>query len=213
MKNLTLLFILIPCVVFGQQRKTLPPPPGPPPAPSKEQLAWDKKHYSCFNTSQYDAKQRRAFFPFNSATRVKLISFGTDDVPYQPVAVNNFSIDSTKIKESKVLSFAGIDSLTDIMYNVGFTPMKHKRPRIKGELKEADPRVMCVYQPRNAILFIDSTGKVTQYISICFTCHQYYLSSRKIKYTADCENKYELLKIYFLSQGIKYGTILPKREE
>ncbi len=205
MKNLTLLFILIPCIVFGQRKKILPPP-GPPPPESKEQIAWDKKHDRCFNTFSYDAKQRRAFFPFNSATTVKLISFNSDDIPYRPVAVNNFSIDSSKVKEGKLLSAAGIDSLTDIMYNVGFTPMKHKRPRIKGELEVADPGSMCIFQPRHAILFIDSTGKVTQYISICFTCHQYYLSSRKIKYTVECENKYELLKSYFLSQGIKYAT-------
>ena len=173
-------------------------------------MAWDKKHDRCFNTSKYDPKQRRAFFPFNSAAKVELISFNSDNIPYLPVAVNNFSIDSSKVKEGKVLSLAGIDSLTDIMYNVGFTPMKHKRPRIKGELEVADPRSMCIFQPRHAILFIDSTGKVTQYISICFTCHQYYLSSRKIKYTVECENKYDLLKSYFLSQGIKYRT---KREE
>jgi hypothetical protein len=210
MKNLTLLFIVIPCIVFGQQKKKLPPPPGPPPPPIKEQMAWDKKHYSCFNTSKYDVRQRRAFFPFNSAARVKLISFSTEDIPYRPVAVSHFSIDSTKVKESKLLSPAGIDSLTDIMYNVGFTPMKHKRPRIKGELEEADPPVMCIYQPRNAILFIDSTGKVTQYISICFECDLYYLSSRKIKYTVNCEDKYGLLRSYFLFQGIQYGT---KREE
>ncbi|MBS1522356.1 MAG: hypothetical protein JST50_15250 [Bacteroidetes bacterium] len=206
MKNLTLIFILIPCIVFGQQKKKSPPPPAPPPPESKEQMAWDKKHDRCFNTSKYNPKQRRAFFPFNSAAKVKLISFSSDDIPYSAISVNNFSVDSTKVKEGKVLSAAGIDSLTDIMYNVGFTPMKHKRPRLKGELEVADPGYMCIFQPRHAILFIDSTGKVTQYISICFTCHQYYLSSRKIKYTVECENKYELLKSYFLSQGIKYGA-------
>jgi hypothetical protein len=210
MNKLFFLLVMLPCIVLGQQKKKLPPPPGPPPPESKEQIAWDKKHDRCFNTSKYNAGKRRAFFPFNSAATVKLISFSSEDIPYLPVSVNNFSIDSTKVKESKVLSPAGIDSLTDIIYNVGFTPMKHKRPRIKGELEVADPGPMCIFQPRNAILFIDSTGKVTQYISICFTCHQYYLSSRKIKYTVNCEDKYELLRNYFLSQGIQYGT---KQEE
>jgi hypothetical protein len=209
MKNLTLLLLLFPFAVLGQHKAL--PPPQPPLPPTKEQIAWDKKHYRCSNTSRYNAKQRRAFFPFNSAVVVKLISFSNEDIPYQPIAVNNFSIDSTKVKESKVLSSSGIDSLTDILYNVGFTPMKYKRPvvNVNGieELGVADPGSMCIYQPRNAILFIDSAGKVTQYISICFECHQYYLSSRKIKYTVNCENKYELIKSYFLAQGIKYGTI------
>ncbi|HTD41376.1 MAG TPA: hypothetical protein VK671_12195 [Mucilaginibacter sp.] len=212
MKNLTLLFILIPCMVFGQQKKKSPPPPEPPSL--EEARAW-KKHNQCFNSHKYNEEQRRAFFPFNTATTVKLISFTYGDVVYTPVAVNNFSIDYSKVRESKILSSIGIDSLTDILYNVGFTPVK--RPKYKkGEVHELwidDSRSMCIFQPRNAILFIDSTGKVTQYISICFTCHQYYLSSRKIKYTVNCENKYELLKNYFLSQGIQYGTILPKREE
>jgi len=206
--SLFYLILILPVVAFGQKAKLRPPEPPLP--PSKEQLAWDKKHNSCFNTSQYNAKQRRAFFPFNSAAVVKLISFSNEDIPYQPIAIDNFSIDNNKVKESKVLS-SGIDSLTDILYNIGFTPMKHKRPRtnVNGivELEVADPGSMCIYQPRHAILFIDWAGKVTQYISICFTCHQYYLSSRKIKYTVNCENKYELIKSYFLAQGIKYGTI------
>jgi hypothetical protein len=60
---------------------------------------------------------------------------------------------------------------------------------------------------------MDANGKVTQYIELCFECQRSYLSSRKIKNAIYCEQKYELLKNYFLSQGIKYGTILPKREE
>jgi len=209
MKTLTLLFILIPCVVFGQQKKKSPPPPEPP--SFEVARAW-KEHNQCLNSHKYNEEQRRAFFPFNTATTVKLISFAKEDDVYTPVAVNNFIIDYSKVRESKILSSDGIDSLTDILYNVGFTPVK--RPKYKkGQVHEVevdDSRSMCIFQPRHAILFIDSTGKVTQYISICFTCHQYYLSSRKIKYTANCENKYELLKSYFLSQGIKYRT---KREE
>lgn len=209
MRNLALLFILIPCILFGQQKKKSPPPPEPP--SFEEARAW-KEHNQCLNSHKYNEEQRRAFFPFNTATTVKLISFAKEDDVYTPVAVNNFIIDYSKVRESKILSSDGIDSLTDILYNVGFTPVK--RPKYKkGQVHEVevdDSRSMCIFQPRHAILFIDSTGKVTQYISICFTCHQYYLSSRKIKYTANCENKYELLKSYFLSQGIKYRT---KREE
>jgi hypothetical protein len=205
MKNLTLLLILFPFIVFGQQKKKSPPPPEPPSI--EEARAWEK-HHQCLNSHKYNEEQRRSFFPFNTATTVKLISFAKEDYVYTPVAVNNFIIDYSKVRESKILSNDGIDSLTDILYNVGFTPVK--RPKYKkGQVHEVevdDSRSMCIFQPRHAILFIDSTGKVTQYISICFTCHQYYLSSRKIKYTVNCENKYELLRSYFLSQGIKYGN-------
>ena len=202
MKNLTLLFLLIPYFVFSQQKHFHGPPP-----PTSEDIRLMEKRNQCFNSHRYNAQQRRAFYPFNSAITIKLISFTVNDMPYRPLAVNDFAIDSTKVKESKTLSNDGIDSLTDILYNVGFTPIKKKL-----ELVIDDPGRAC-YNPRNAVLFIDATGKVTQYIEFCFECHRYYLSSRKIKYTVNCENKYELLKSYFLSQGIQYGTILPKGEE
>ncbi|WP_426668779.1 hypothetical protein ACPPVU_21415 [Mucilaginibacter sp. McL0603] len=198
MKNLTFLLILIPCIVFGQKKKELPPPP-----PTQEDTKIAEKPNQCLNSGQYNAKQRRAFFPFNAATTVKLISFTYRDVVYTPIAVNNFLIDYNKVRETKILSGAGIDSLTDLLYNVGFTPIKGKLPL----------GVAMCYEPRNAILFMDGDGKVTQYIELCFTCHGYYLSSKKIKYTVYCEQKYDLLKSFFLMQGIKYGTILPEREE
>lgn len=211
MKNLLLLFILMPFFVFGQNKKGLHAPLGPP-SPEQEKIM--EMHNQCFNSHKYTAQQRRAFFPFNSAITIKLISFTVNDMPYRPVAINNFAIDTGKVKESKILSNDAIDSLTDILYNVGFKPSK-RVPHKKGEIYEleiADPGYAC-YNPRNAILFIDADGKITQYIEICLECHRYYLSSRKIKSTVNCKNKYELLKSFFLAQGIQYGTILPKREE
>ncbi|MGZ3820272.1 MAG: hypothetical protein ACXVB6_06750, partial [Mucilaginibacter sp.] len=180
MKNLTLLFILIPCLVFGQKKAPAPHPP----TIEEDKLA--DKHNQCFNSSQYNAEQRRAFFPFSTATTVKLISFTFGEVVYTPNAINDFAVDYNKVHESKVLSNAGIDSLTDILYNVGFTPVKkirHKKGAIY-EIDVEDPGRMC-YEPRNAILFMDADGKVTQYIELCFTCHRYYLSSRNIKYTVN----------------------------
>lgn len=212
MKNLTLLFVFLPCILLGQQKKKLHPPP-PPPTEADYRI-W-KKRNQCFNSGKYNAEQRRAFFPFSTAITVKLISFNNGEDYITPIAANNFKVDYTKVNENKILSNAGIDSLTDILYNVGFRPVKkvhHKKGEIY-ELEIADPGSMCIFQPRNAILFIDSEAKVTQYIEICFTCHQYFLSSRKINYTVNCEQKYDLIKTFFLAQNIKYGTILPKGEE
>ncbi len=108
------------------------------------------------------------------------------------------------VREIKTLTEKGIDSLTDILYNVGYTPVNNNH-----SLRIADPGGKC-FNPRNAILFVDKTGRVTQYIEICFQCHQIVYSSTKIKQTEYCEQKFELLKIYFLSQNIKIGTILEK---
>jgi len=85
------------------------------------------------------------------------------------------------------------------MYNFGFTP-------VRGAYLQIDRERACC-NPRNAVLFMDANGKVTQYIEFCFECHHYYLSSRKVENAIYCEQKYDLLKSYFLVQGIKYGTM------
>ncbi|MGZ3764531.1 MAG: hypothetical protein ACXVB0_12205 [Mucilaginibacter sp.] len=199
MKNLTLLFILIPCLVFGQKKAPAPHPP----TIEEDKLA--DKHNQCHYNFKYNAERRRSFFPFNTATTIQLVSFNDTVRIYTPIAVNYFNIDYSKVIETKKLSQAGVDSLTDIMYNYGLTPVKGTY------LETADPGAAC-YNPRNAILFMDAEGRVTQYIEFCFECHRYYLSSSKIKNATYCEQKYDLLKTYFLAQGLKYGTILPKRE-
>jgi|SRR5215217_6856753 len=157
-----------------------------------------KKYMTCVNSHQFNAKQRRTFFPFPSAVSVKLISFQADTFSIQPIAPNHFLIDTTLLKESHLLSSAAIDSLTDILYNVGYTP-------IKLPFKLADPGRNC-YDPRNAILFLNAEGIVAQYIELCFECERYFLSSSKIKNTEYCEQKFEMLRQFFFERGIKYGT-------
>lgn len=166
------------------------------------------KYNTCYNNHKYTARQRGAFFPFNSSAAIKLISFSlssdvndpTDNAPavFTPVAPGYYKLNNSRVKESKTLSASAIDSLTDIMYNVGYTP-------VKLSFRISDPGASC-YNPHNAILFTDAQGTVNQYIELCFECQRYYLSSSKIKNTVYCDQKYELLKTFFLSQGIKYGT-------
>jgi hypothetical protein len=122
------------------------------------------------------------------------------------MAVNHFTVNYDKIIESKILSKKGIDSLTDILYNVGKTPIS------KLLLEIADPGAKC-YEPRNAILFVNEKGTVTQYIELCFGCNRYFFSSKKIRSMKYCEQKFDLLKAFFSTRGIQYGTILPKRDD
>jgi len=199
---------MLPCVVFGQLVPFNK-------VPTKRDYILAKKYDQCYNSHRYNAKQRRAFTPFSKAITIKLISFHVpidgalpgeeNPPPYTPIAPDNFKINNERIIESKVLSEIAIDSLTDIMYNVGFTPMK-----IKPKFTIADSGASC-YNPRNAILFIDANGVLTHYIEFCWECGRYYLSSSKIKNTTYCEQKLDMLKTFFLTQGIKYGTILPKK--
>ncbi|MBD1387604.1 hypothetical protein IDJ75_20130 [Mucilaginibacter rigui] len=219
---LLLLFALVfPSLSFAQKQSRLP---APLPHPfTKEENVFAEKHSQCFHQNKYNAKQRRAFFPFSGAVTIKLISyqaeiFGPDAVIYgekgkiisgdkserdtvsvlTAMAKNKYYLNFRKIKEIKTLNVAGIDSLTDILYNVGYTPVKKPTFTIINGAS--------CYEPRNAVLFIDSKGNVTQYLEVCFSCMHHFWSSSKVAEIEYCDNKYELLRKYFLSQGIKYGA-------
>jgi hypothetical protein len=216
---LLFVMLLLPCFLFGQRRKLPLPLP-----PSKQDWALAEKHNKCFHQNKYSALQRRNFVPFNKALTVKLISFDVDNEPNRPVyydngkfiegdttkwdtvlvltpiAKNNFSLNLRKVKEIKTLTTADVDALTEIMYNIGETP-------VKGDFLEiADPGYSC-YNPRNAILFMDINGQITHYIEICFECHRYYFSSSKMRSIAYCTQKMDLLKQFFLKKDIRLGTI------
>ncbi|MFD2147811.1 hypothetical protein [Mucilaginibacter antarcticus] len=211
MNRLILLSLLIPCLAFGQHTKGV--------KRGKYYIGVDlkgkeavlaNKYCTCFNNHKYNPTQRRSFFPFNKAASVRLISFTLpsdinqpDDysLAYTPVSAGHYKINTRQIKESKILSGAAVDSLTDMMYNVGYTP-------IKLNFKLVSARYNC-YDPHNAILFFNNEGEVNEYIELCFDCERYFLSSSKIKNTIYCDQKYDMLKGFFVAQGIKYGTVLP----
>ncbi|MFD0749836.1 hypothetical protein ACFQZS_06760 [Mucilaginibacter calamicampi] len=199
--NITLLFLLSSTLVYSQYAK-LKGMIGVELTGKEAALA--KKYMTCINTGRYNSTQRRKFIPFASSTAVTLISFRSDYSPIKPVAVNNFSIDTKLVKESRQLTSSEIDSLTDILFNVGYSP-------VKLPFKLIDPGFTC-YEPRNAILFADAKGRITHYIEYCFECQKYYLSSSKIMNTEYCEQKYDMLRKFFLKSGITYGTTTVKRD-
>lgn len=208
---IVILFIL-PCIVLAQQKK-------------HSKALGPKRDYPGYNDCSYqyrfNANQRSGFSPFSKAAKVRLISFhegenipihitepGTINVPdivptedtmqvFSPMAKDNFFVNYCRVMEMRDLSKVAIDSLTDIMYNVG-------RKRMKLPDDYANPGATC-YSPANAILFLDNKGKVTEYIEICFHCHKYYYSSSETRKVDYCDQKWDMLKKYFFSQGIKFG--------
>lgn len=212
-KVILLILFILPCIVHAQRKKH-----------SKE--LGPKRDYAGYNDCSYqyrfDANARRAFFPFLKAAKVRLISFhegentpihitepGTisepDIIPaedtlrvFSPMAKGDFFVNYCRVMEMRDLSNAAIDSLTDIMYNVGRKPMK-----LPDDY--ANPGAVC-YSPANAILFIDNKGKVTEYIEICFHCRKYYYSSSKTRKVDYCDQKWDMLRKYFLTQNIIYGA-------
>ncbi|MFA6246387.1 MAG: hypothetical protein WC615_05565 [Mucilaginibacter sp.] len=213
-RYLIILLLILPCIALAQRKKHFEAP--------------RVRHYyegynDCSYQYRFNANERRTFFPFSKAVNVRLISYhegenvlihitepGTisalDDIPaedtmqvFSPMAKGNFFINYCRVIEMRDLSKRAIDSLTDIMYNVARKP-------IKLPDDYANPGVKC-YMPANAILFMDSKGKVTEYIEICFHCHKYYYSSSQTHEIDYCDQKWDMLKSFFVSQGQKFGII------
>jgi len=214
--KLTLLFSLICFAGFAQKKKYEVIEP-----PSKEIGDVLEKRMVCVYRNLYTPEARLRFFPFNEYKKIILISFelpeASPDIiiydthkplikaPYKKevdlaLLSKTQKLDQTRIKEKKILSAFEIDKLTDILYNFDYKSTKS----YKG-LRIADEGYSC-YNPRNAIVFLDEKGLIAEYIEICFECHRREESSEKIKTGEFCTEKYDLIRKYFYTAGIKYGT-------
>jgi len=189
--SLSLTFITTLC--FAQHKKQLPLPP---PRPfTKHELALAEKTKQCFFSNRYTAAQRKHIFPFNKAVNVVLVSFKEDHL----IPVKNKSITDSLVLERTTLSVKQTDSLTNILYNIGYTPVRAKYRYLFFDAYQC-------YEPRNGIVFIDAAGDAFAYIEICFQCHGTRTSSKAVKLGEFCSTKFELLKAFFLQTGITYGT-------
>jgi len=173
------------------------PLPGPPRIVSQTERAESDCNRNCQYRYKYSVEERLKIYPFSKASKVQLVSF--TKTPYSGmnslIPLKNGRVDQAKLKESITLSNLQIDSLTSILYNVSY----------RGPFfTEVD--VKC-YNPRNAILFIDTTGKEFAFIELCFECMKHRLSSKRINPGDFCEQKYDLLENYFKDAGIRFGTI------
>lgn len=160
--------------------------------PSPKEVLQTEIADECFFINKYTKTERLRLYPFNKAKRVELISFKEDGY----IPVKNKVINKQRVLEKAVLDSQQTDSLTSLLYNVGFTPIAGIRPWGTGH--------KC-YEPRNGILFIDAAGKVFEYIEICFVCEGRRKSSERFNDGQYCYTKYDLLRNFFSSAGIKYG--------
>ncbi len=151
---------------------------------------------NCTYLNKYNLVKRLSFYPFNKAMKVKLIAFthkNTDEHIGAGRLVENEKVAYSRIDEIKTLTPTQIDSLTDIIYNIGFIPTEI--PTIAG--------ARC-YIPRNGILFIDENYQVFEWIEICFQCMQHTSSNKEINLEEMCRQKYKLLQSFFRKSGIEY---------
>jgi len=220
--RLTLIFCLLCLMAFAQKKKqaiVLPPPLFP--ATGLDYAVLEKR-MTCIYRNKYSPADRLKFFPFNQNRTVMLISFEPPDLRaeiiytdttkapintpveeevYHTLLEKKQKLDLTRLKEKKILSALEVDKLTDVLYNFGYTSTKS----YKGLLIAESEGYMC-YEPRNAIVFLDEDGLVAEYIEICFECYNRKESSEKMKTGQFCNEKYDLIRKYFYTAGIKYGT-------
>ena len=188
MKFSLILALLFSSFSYGQFRKLDIRPPSPGGYP-KSVLKIEKENHKCVNLPKKSFSTILKKYPFNKTTQIQLVSFKGNKLP-----IENDTICYSKLYEVKNLTLRQVDSLTNIMYNIGFG----------GTILIVEE--MACYNPRNAILFIDTSGKVFEYIEICFECLQTVNSSEKIDFGEVCNEKFNLIKQQFLRAGIIYGT-------
>jgi hypothetical protein len=161
--------------------------------PTAGEILADNIAQECFYNGKYSKAERRNIYPFKNASQVVLISFNE----FERIPIENKLINKSRVLEQTVLGNEQTDSLTSILYNIGFTPI----PRAVPSVMEGG-----CYEPRNAVLFMNAAGKAFEYIEICFACHRTTTSSKKVVEGDYCATKLDLLKTFFFNANIKYGT-------
>ncbi len=162
-----------------------------------KQKQLEEQNKNCVHKNKLTLDKRLSKFPFNKADKIKIVSFAKPNnfnFTYL-LPMKNKLVDYTKLKKIITLDNLQIDSLTDIIFNYGYKGIFHS-------FKENG----CLYKPKNAILFLDKNEKTFAFIELCFECGEYRVSDKKISMGELCTQKYELLKKFFKTSGVLYGT-------
>ena len=150
-----------------------------------------KGNLNCVYKPKFSVSKRSQFYPFNNTDTVKLVSLRYQRNNY-PIKLDTVYVDS--LIEVRILTVNEREQLTDILYNNFYKA----RPNY-GELSSC-------FTPRNAILFVDRSGQVKEYILLCFHCNRHEQSSERVFYGSDCTQKMDKLMKLFITVGIKFGT-------
>jgi len=153
----------------------------------------EERNHNCIKRVNRTFTARLNNYPFNVSTQIQFVSFIDSTSIEDSLPRLNDTICYSKLKEVKTLTFAQVDKLTDIFYNYSFRGTTYI-------ISEAS-----CYNPRNAILFLDSRGKAFEFIEICFECSKIQESSEKISVGDLCDQKMDMLKKLFKKVGIEYG--------
>jgi hypothetical protein len=161
------------------------------PKPELVKLPKYRGDQSCVYKTKYSVTQRNQFYPFSLADTIKLVSFRYHNHNY-PIKGDTVLVDS--LIETKVLTEAEKNSLTDLLYN----NFDKQHPNYGS--------IISCFTPRNAILFTDKSGQTKEYILICFHCDNFEASSNKVTLGDDCTEKMEKLRQFFITKQVVFGT-------
>jgi len=180
-------FAFVYCSFYSQTKK------------SKQNIYEDNAN--CVRCRNIDFKNRLKMYPFSNTTQIVIVShktkngmIGEELQKYlDSVKIGQDTINLKEFEQQISLNLAQIEKLTDVIFNYSH----------KGK-EYAISDAMC-YQPRNAIIFLDSNNKILGFIEICFGCNHIRTSDKRLDIGDYCEQKYDLIKDIFRECGIKYG--------
>lgn len=177
---------------------------------------WKPEYDNCALTYQYTIAQRLKKYPYSKAAKILAVSYLYYVEPNTPLfsdtlhptkaftyiekqqqkglVITKNKLDYSTLLEFKILNQDQINQLTNIIFNTDYQK-KMGYNRSHG--------ISC-FEPRNSLIFFNKKGKVFDHIDICFHCHNYSSQSNKIDIGELCNQKFDLLKSFFISSGIKY---------
>ncbi|SHE74477.1 hypothetical protein [Pedobacter caeni] len=158
----------------------------------------------CIVVNKYSPEQRLKRYPFSKAIKIAAVSYrftpgqiiNPEDIIKQRLHIKDGLLDTTSILEFIQLGSAQTDSLTQLIFNTIY---------LKTEALHTEEFGAC-FNPRNSILFYNDKGKIFEYITVCFECQKFESSNTKLNIGDPCTQKYELLRKFFMSIGIKNGV-------
>lgn len=201
MKGILLLFILLLIAdnASAQKHKRRPPPP-----PGLHFFDGCK----CKDFNRYCPEERNAFFPFNKAEKIVLISFLSWGDSTRAVLGGNYALFNKdtlgykKVRDLKQLNQAETDEFSGMMFNVFHTNYFEKRRKI---VCLSSPAYAC-YEPRNAAIFLDKRDSIVAKIEICFHCNLAVTIPVNMSLN-NCDNELSLYQDFFLKSGIDWGAL------
>lgn len=190
--NFFLLFFLFCSLSLFSQRK-------------KDSFNKELDKLNCTKLNKVNFNDLETLYPFNSSSKIIFTSYQNhtpgiigDELTKFLDGLHNQKIDSISLKnfkEFKILDNNEKFKLLDIIYNYGYKA----KPTIYEGTK--------CYFPQNAILFIDSDGKLLAFIELCFGCNKFRTNNDQITVGEECSQKYNMIKQLFKDSGILYGIV------